>query len=88
MATISNPPIVQEIIEESKPIVETDSPITKRKNRKNNNLEITTAVTPSPSVKKSRPRRFVWTLDKVIILFGLFSIITVALIVYMFKQIS
>jgi len=85
MVTISNPPIVQEIIEEAKAVIESDSPITKRKN---NNLGTPTAVTPSPSVKKSRPRRFVWTLNKVIILFGLFSTITFGLTVYMFKQIS
>lgn len=89
MVTISSPPIVQEIVEESKPIVEVDSPITKRKNRKTNNVETTPKiVNPSPSVKKSKPRRFVWTLNKVIILFGLFTIITISLIIYMFKQIS
>jgi predicted secreted protein len=74
-------------VEETKPIVEVDSPITKRKNRKNNNVE-TTTVTPSPSVKKSKPRRFVWTLNKVLIFFGLFTIITISLIIYMFKQIA
>jgi len=87
MAITSTPPIVQEIVEEAKPVVESDTPITKRKNRKNNNIE-TTPVTPSPSVKKSRPRRFIWTLNKVIILFVLFTIITVSSIIYMFKQIS
>lgn len=83
--------IVQEIVEEVKPIVEIESPIIKRKNRKNNNnnnSETSTAVTPSPAVKKSRPRRFIWTLNKVIIVFGLFTFITVSLIIYMFKQIS
>jgi len=88
MATISNPPIVQEIVEEAKQsTIESDSPITKRKNRKTNNTE-TTTVNPSPSIKKSKPRRFVWTLNKVILIFGLFTIVTVSSIIYMFKQIS
>lgn len=77
------PVVVQTIVEEAKPSVEVDSPITKRKNRKNNNVE----TTPS-SRKKSRQPRFVWTLNKVIVLFGLFTFITVSLIIYMFNQIS
>lgn len=70
-------------------MVEVESSVTKRKNKNKNNVEATTAaVTPSPAAKKSRPRRFVWTLNKVIILFGLFSFITVSLTIYMFKQIA
>jgi hypothetical protein len=83
-----NPPVVQTIIEEAKPSVEVDSPITKRKNRKNNNVETTPIINPNPSIKKSRPRRFIWTLNKVLAIFGLFMLITVSLIVYMFNQIS
>lgn len=88
IATTSNPSVVQPIVEESKPSVEIDSPITNRKNRKNNNIERTPTANPSPSVKKSRPQRFVWTLNKVILIFGLFTIITISLIIYMFNQIS
>jgi hypothetical protein len=88
MATVSTSPVVREVVEEEKPIVEIDTPISKRKNRKTNQVETTATVTPSPSVKKSRPRRFVWTLNKVIILFGLFTLITISLIIYMFKQIA
>jgi hypothetical protein len=84
VVTVSTPPVVQEVVEEVKPIVEVDTPVSKRKNRKINQVE----ATPSPSVKKSRPRRFVWTLNKVILIFGLFVIITVSLIIYMFKQIA
>jgi hypothetical protein len=88
MATVSTSPVVREVVEEEKPIVEIDTPISKRKNRKTNQVETTATVTPSPSVKKSRPRRFIWTLNKVIILFGLFTLITISLIIYMFKQIA
>ncbi|CAF1463018.1 unnamed protein product [Adineta steineri] len=91
MTTASNTPVVQIPVEEIKPpAVEIDSPLVKRKNRKTPNSEPvpTTANTPTSSSKKPRPRRFVWTLNKVIILFGLFSFITVSLIIYMFKQIA
>lgn len=90
MATTATAPVViQEVVEETKPetpLIET--PVTKRKNRKTNQSESTPTVTPSPSVKKPRPRRFVWTLEKVVLLFGLFVIITVSSIIYMFKQIA
>jgi hypothetical protein len=91
MATIINPPVVQPIVEEPKPSVEIESPITNRKNRKrqnNNNPEPTTPNISNSSVKKSKPRRIVWTLNKVLVLFGLFTVITISLIIYMFKQIA
>ncbi|CAF1251761.1 unnamed protein product [Adineta steineri] len=92
MASASNSPVIQTPVEEIKPpAVEIDSPLVKRKNRKTPNSEpisTTTTNTLTSSTKKPRPRRFVWTLNKVIILFGLFSFITVSLIIYMFKQIA
>ncbi len=91
-ATITSnpPPTPPVVVEEPKPSVEIDSPITtNRKNRKNNNIEKTpTPATPSSSAKKSRPRRFIWTLNKVLLIFGLFTLITLSSIIYMFKQIA
>jgi hypothetical protein len=86
VTTIPNPPVVEEL----KPIVEIDSPITNRKNRKSNSIEKTTPTiaNANSSVKKTKPRRFIWTLNKVILIFGLFTIITISSIIYMFNQIS
>ncbi|CAF4462263.1 unnamed protein product [Rotaria sp. Silwood2] len=88
MATTSNPPIAQSIVEESKPSVEIDNSIINRKNQKNTNVEKTITNNRNSSVKKTKPRRIVWTSNKVIFLFAIFSIITVSLIIYMFKEIS
>ena len=55
MATTPSVPVVQPIVvEEPKPLVEVDTPATKRKNRKNNNnIETTAVATPSSSGKKN-----------------------------------
>lgn len=86
--TTTTAPVVEEVVEEIKPVLPVETPVTKRKNRKTNPIESTPTTTPSPSVKKPRPRRFVWTLEKVLLLFSLFIIITVSSIIYMFKQIA
>ena len=88
MTAVASAPIVPEVVEETTPVIELETPVAKRKNRKGNSSESTPTVTPSPSAKKSRPRRFVWTLEKVLLLFGLFILITVPSIIYMFKQIA
>ncbi|CAF3657385.1 unnamed protein product [Rotaria sp. Silwood1] len=79
MATTSNSLNVQSIVEESKSSVEIDNSITNRKNQKNTNIEKTTINNRSSSVKKPKPRRFVWTSNKVILLFFLFSMNTVTI---------
>lgn len=84
MAVAASTPVVPEVIEEVKPVIEIETPVAKRKNRK----EPTPTVTPSPSVKKSRARRFIWTTEKLLLLFVIFIVITIPAIIYMFKQIA
>lgn len=89
LATPPTPPAVQTTTEEAQPLIEPETPLTKRKNRKaNTNAETAATGSTTPTVKKSRGRRFVWTLNKVIVLFGLFTFIIVSLIIYMFKHIA
>jgi len=71
------------VAEEITPPVEAETPVTKRKNR-----PATNGPTTPTSAKKSRPRRFIWTLNKVLLVFSLFTIVTISLIIYMFKQIA
>ena len=89
LATPPTPPPVQTTTEEAKPLIETETPITKRKNRKaNTNIETAPIGSTTPTAKKSRARGFVWTLNKVIVLFGLFCFTIVSLIIYMFNHIA
>lgn len=87
-AAASNPPVVQSVVEETEPPVEIDASIVNRKNQKTPTVEKPTTNNRTASVKKTKPRRFVWTLNKVIVLFGIFAIVTLSSIIYMFKEIS
>lgn len=87
-AAASNPPVVQSVVEETEPPVEVDVSIVNRKNQKTPTVEKPTTNNRTAAVKKSKPRRFVWTLNKVIVLFGIFAIVTLSSIIYMFKEIS
>ena len=80
--------LVQAMTEEARSSKQKNNSITKRKSQQDNSVEKTTTVHRNSSTKKSKARRFVWTLNKVILLFGLFTIITVSLIVYMFNEIT
>ena len=83
----TKPTVVEEEEEEIQPIVEQKTPVNNRKNRKRTTETVTTNVVP-PTPKKIKPRRFIWTLNKVILLFSVFSIVTVLAIIYMLKEIS
>ncbi|CAF1291687.1 unnamed protein product [Rotaria sordida] len=67
IARTSNPPVVQSIVEESKSSIEIDNSIKNRKNQTNSNVEKTTPTNNrNSSVKKAKPRRFVWTSNKML----------------------
>ena len=97
-----SPPVINvprtEEEDDVKPLSTIEISSTNRKNRKRqNNIEsnknqqqnnlTTTTTTTTITPKKSKPRRFVWTLHKALAIFGLFTLITVSLTIYMLTQI-